>query len=160
MTEVSYGQFFDAFEDNAAPLAESNEQEQSPAVLSRGWLKSDSLPIAMIAKIFRAMERINNNQLDGYDSSISLDSRASMASLSAPPSAFGVVQSILINDFGSTNSLSDLSLNDREPLVVPALLQHMLYVFEEFMHNHSFNEDITRVPSPQEEVQNEFPKFC
>jgi hypothetical protein len=193
MTEVNYGQFFDAFEDAAAPLADSNEQETGPKTNARDWLKNNS---SLIAKLFRAMERINNNQLEGYDSTVSLSSSHSMGSMSSasmstshsasasiePKSALDVFQSILINDFASspsTNSLAAYETSYNSPLVVPALLQHMVYMFDEFMHNHTYledpmqihvarrdptdstdNADTTDTDADTSSPSSEFPKFC
>ena len=124
------------------------------------------------------METVNNSQLETSDSSMSLanNSTNSLSSLSlASPSAdkngltsrnvFGAFQTVALNNYGSTNSLAsfDGSSPEESPFRVPFVIQKMMFIFDEFMHNHSYVEDNVSkkegMGSPREHVA-EFPKFC
>mmetsp|Transcript_29272 Transcript_29272/g.49281 ORF Transcript_29272/g.49281 Transcript_29272/m.49281 type:complete len:167 (-) Transcript_29272:1105-1605(-) len=166
MAELSYGQFFDAFEDAACPLVESHEEEPPlKAQKTKSWLATQS---PLLAKVFRALEVVNHGQLEVYDSSLSLaSSYASMTSLnserSVPESAFGVFQSILIPNINdSTTSLSGLDSTGIEekinPVLIPMVIKNVLFAFEEFMHNHTHLEEGSAARDGASGL--EFPKFC
>jgi hypothetical protein len=168
MTEVAYGHFVDAVEDATLPLTESNQQEIQ-SVSKKDWAMMN---IAVIRQFFRAMETVNNGQLDISESSLSMStsgnslSTASLNSLSSPrrqispsvltPQAvFGACQTL--NGCASTNSLASMCETDMDepihPSLIPEILRKMVFVFDEFMHNHSYvEEDGNR--------EKEFPKFC
>lgn len=167
--EVAYGQFFEAFEDAACPLAESNEQEPLPAK-GQSWMLNNEF----VRRFFRAMETVNNSQLESSESMMSLASTScnSLASLPSTPKLrnnitpgdfFNAVQSATLNNYGSTNSLAsfdgstpeDMKVNER----MPALMRQMLLVIDEFMHNHDNLEEVG-VPRSPKEPSVDFPKFC
>ena len=170
MTEVAYGQFFEAFEDAAAPLAESNEQEKQP-LSSKNWAMMN---FELVRKFFRAMETVNNSQLENSESSMSLatssNSFNSLSSVSlnspsnkgnglTPQNVFGAFQTVALNNYGSTNSLASFDGSTPEDRVMlPLIVQKMLMVFDEFMHNHNYVEDTGKEAAPVS--PKDFPKFC
>jgi len=169
MTEVAYGQFFEACEDAAYPLAESNQEETAP-FQGQNWMMKNQ----MVRQFFRAMETVNNSQLEPSESSMSLastsyNSFASLSSLSpreqasgvTPANVFGAFQTVALNgSYGSSNSLANFDASCPEQrMQLPLIIQQMLRVFDEFMHNHDNTEEATR--SPKDSASSvEFPKFC
>lgn len=160
--EVAYGQFCEAFEDATLPLAESNQQEQQP-FRGQTWSMMD---YEIIRKFFRAMETVNNSQIENAESSMSLAASGnSLSSMSSPKSrvrlspsgVFNAFQTVATNNYGSTNSLAsfDGSTPD-EATAVPEVMQKMLWFVDEFMHNHSHMEE---TKSPKDGGA-DFPKFC
>ena len=166
MTEVAYGQFFEACEDAAYPLAESNREETAP-FQGENWMMQNK----MVRQFFRAMEAVNNSQLEPSESSISLASTSygsfnSLASLSnkeqsgvTPGNVFAAFQSVALNgSYGSSNSLANFdAASPEQRMHLPLMLQQMLRVFDDFMHNHDNTEDVS-ARSPKDAM--EFPKFC
>lgn len=162
MTEVAYGQFFEAFDDAALPLQESNQDEKAP-FQGQNWMMNNEI----IRKFFKAMETVNNSQLEPSESSLSLaTSYNSLASLSSPSTKelsgvtpanmFNAFQTVALNNYGSSNSLASMDLSTpEERLQLPEMIQKMLRVFDEFMHNHDNLEDESR-----SQKDGDFPKFC
>lgn len=163
--DVAYGQFLEAFEDAAIPLTESNQQEQPP-FRGQTWSMMD---YEIIRKFFRAMETVNNSQIENSESTMSLanasgNSLASMSSPSksrvrlSPSGVFNAFQNVAINNnYGSTNSLASFDgSSPDEATAVPEVMQKMLWFVDEFMHNHSHLEE-TKSPK---DTGDRFPKFC
>eukprot|EP00388_Colpodella_angusta_P048419 GDKK01076190.1.p1 GENE.GDKK01076190.1~~GDKK01076190.1.p1 ORF type:complete len:175 (-),score=43.79 GDKK01076190.1:236-760(-) len=168
MTEVAYGQFFEACEDAAYPLTESNQEETAP-FQGQNWVMKNE----MVRQFFRAMETVNNSQLEPSNSSMSLASNsynsfASLSSLSkdqsggvTPADVFGAFQNVALNgSYGSSNSLANFDASTPEQrMQLPLIIQQMLRVFDEFMHNHDNTEEASRSPKDSSSSV-EFPKFC
>ena len=167
MTEVAYGQFMDIYEDAVCPLAKSNEEEP---ILHTGksW---GVLNYDLIKKFFKAMETINNAQLENSASVTSFAS--SNNSLSSMPSSpklqnqltpqniFTAMQAATLNNYESTNSLNnfDEANEEEKKEMIPVMIKKMMVVFDEFMHNHTYLEESSSSRS-QKETSSEFPKFC
>ncbi len=169
MAEVAYGQFLEAFEDAAAPLAESNEQEAIPGK-GKNWVAN----FEILRTFFDAMETVNNSQLERNESSMSFANSGSCNSLSSMPSTpklrkgltpscvFEAIQSATLNNYASTNSLASFDGSTPEDLksseMMPMMVREMLRVLDEFMHNHDNADEPS--PRPGKEASGEYPKFC
>jgi hypothetical protein len=147
MTEVAYGQFYEALEDAVLPLAESNEQEQVPTK-GKDWTEKYEI----VRNFFRAMETVNNPQLEGCDSSANLTEISRPVSDLSPGNIFAAIQAATLNDFGSTDSLTSydaaIPTNGGMKRVMPEAIEGVLHLVDEFMHNHDNTEDIARSPVP------------
>ena len=172
MTEI-YGHFVDAVEEVTLPLNESNLQEQELNTKKQFYLNNSSL----LGRIFNALESINHSQLDSSESLISLASQSSFNSLLdaekegiTPKNIFEAFQTIALNESSSNQSLSTLEINstsDNETnpnnIMMPTILKQLMFIFDEFMHNHSYLEEIFSKKGLNDSNNNnsgEFPKMC
>ena len=147
MTE-SYGQFIDAVDDFMLPLSESNQQEV--VIKDSPKKKNDTF----LSRIFRALEKVNNAQFESTESLVSLASRSSFESLTdderqgvSLATVFDAFQKIAINESQSSNSLLDYDAaapTESSSMAIPAVLQHLMSIFDDFMHNHSHLEEMVK----------------
>lgn len=161
MTQVSFGQFFEAFEDaNALPLKKVFEEEVQSRQPTQREI-DDSLRSGAFGTFFGALERANHPQMESSDSlmslATSLKSFSSANSLSSMGSEkkevftagnfMDAVQTLSLKNYGSTNSLASLDdysspgTAQRVQLMLPSVLRFVIDAFDEFMHNHNPTEE-------------------
>lgn len=155
----AYGQFIEAVDDVMLPLSESNLQEANDLTsVSTGEISPKRTQDTFLSRIFLALQKVNNAQFESTDSLVSLASRSSFDSLTdvekegvSLATVFEAFQTIVINDSKSTNSLPDLSApaQQQPSIVMPEVLQQMVRIFDEFMHNHSHLEELVKRDSSQ-----------
>jgi hypothetical protein len=149
----AYGQFIEAVDDVMLPLSESNLQEANGFT---GAISPKRTQDTFLSRIFFALQKVNNAQFESTDSLVSLASRSSFESLTdvekegvSLATVFEAFQTIAINESKSTGSLQDLSAPQQPSIVVPDVLQQMVRIFDEFMHNHSHLEELVKRDSSQ-----------
>ena len=150
----AYGQFIEAVDDVMLPLSESNLQEANDLTPSN--VSPKRTPDTFLSRIFFALQKVNHAQFESTDSLVSLASRSSFESLTdaekegvSLATVFEAFQTIAINESKSTGSLPDLSTPQQPSIVMPDVLQQMVRIFDEFMHNHSHLEELVKRDSSQ-----------
>lgn len=154
----AYGQFIEAVDDVMLPLSESNLQEANNSLTSAtGEISSPKrTEDTFLSRIFLALQKVNNAPFESTDSLVSLASRSSFESLTdvekegvSLATVFEAFQTIVINDSKSPSSLPDLSSPRLPSIVMPDVVQQMVRIFDEFMHNHSHLEELVKRDSSQ-----------
>jgi len=156
MTEA-YGQFIDAVDDIMLPLSESNLQESSSLTsTTTGASPKRANDDTFLSRIFLALQKVNNAQFESTDSLVSLASTSSFESLTdeekegvSLATVFEAFQKIAFNESKSTTSLLDLPATQHPSIIMPDVLQQMVCIFDEFMHNHSHLEELVKRDSSQ-----------
>jgi hypothetical protein len=150
MTEVSYGQFFDAFEDFNFPKNDSNPNFNNLQE-SHSRMRKTFSQQGMLEKMFKVVEHASFPQLQSTDSMASLSGRLSVTNstnslqseVNQSKQFFDAVQSLIIANNASSSSLSsegdlnDVRSNDATPYhALPFIIAQFLRVYEDFMHNY------------------------
>jgi hypothetical protein len=150
----AYGQFIEAVDDVMLPLSESNLQEAND--LTPSTVSPKRTQDTFLSRIYFALQKVNHAQFESTDSLVSLASRSSFESLTdaekegvSLATVFEAFQTIAINESKSTGSLPDLSAPQQPSIVMPDVLQQMVRIFDEFMHNHSHLEELVKRDSSQ-----------
>ena len=171
-TNELFGMFMEACEDVA--LEGFNEDNEMEGFSSYRYVNREKKTV--FGKIFRAMEKVNLPMVESTDSLSSSLSNSSFRSsqsdllsvsrnnsgIFTPEMFLDAVQSLTLNNYGSTNSLAgldqqvmvpidNLNLNLNNNTHSRNAVQFFFRALEEFINKSSEEEDA---------VAAEFPKFC
>lgn len=169
MTEVNqqsvYGLFVECVEDVSFDGAENqNEDWVNSSNLGRRRRKDSSL----FDSLFKAVEKINYNEstdsLTSFASMSSMSSgkemsQADLAAIFTPAVMMEAVQSLTLNNYGSTNSLASMDYNNTRNQSIQSpnnFIQFFFKALENFINESDENEVNTEVNS----TAGDFPKFC
>ena len=160
-----FGLFLEACEDVA--LEGLNDDNEMEGFSSHRYGNREKKTV--FGKIFRALEKVNLPMVESTDSLSSSLSNSSFRSsqsdllsvsqnnsgIFTPEMFLDAVQSLTLNNYGSTNSLASL---EQQVVSVPTnhtqsqnAVQFFFRALEEFLNKSSEEEDVAVV---------EFPKFC
>ena len=160
-----FGLFMEACEDVA--LEGLNDDNEMEGFSSHRYVNREKKTV--FGKIFRALEKVNLPMVESTDSLSSSLSNSSFRSsqsdllsvsqnnsgIFTPEMFLDAVQSLTLNNYGSTNSLASL---EQQVVSVPTnhtqsqnAVQFFFRALEEFLNKSSEEEDVAVV---------EFPKFC
>ena len=161
-----FGMFMEACEDVALEMPDDHEVE---GFSSYRYVNREKKTV--FGKIFRALEKVNLPMVESTDSLSSSLSNASFRSsqsdllsssrndsgIFTPEMFLDAVQSLTLNNYGSTNSLAGLDQQVTVPIInnnnthSQNVVQFFFRALEEFINKSSEEEDAAVV---------EFPKFC
>lgn len=147
MTEVSYGQFFDALEEMNFPRSDSNANFEESAQPKRVRSLKKMNP-SLVENFFKAFERVNFSQYESSESLISMASQSSLSSLQSekdlgPETFVDAVQSLTFNQFESSASLKNMDKPNTKTADVQmdifpvAFVRDFIKAFDDFMMNYS-----------------------
>lgn len=166
MTEIDsskkdnlYGLFVECFEDIAFDGTEKIDNDEW--FLDCVSKKNSRRNPTVFGKMFKAVEKINmcesTDSLTSFASmsSMAVGSEKSQADLSmyfSPEMMMGAVESLTLNNYGSTNSLASMDYSPRGQSIQSPdnMIQFFFHALEIFI-NKSDEDDV---------VSSDFPKFC
>mmetsp|Transcript_31002 Transcript_31002/g.29613 ORF Transcript_31002/g.29613 Transcript_31002/m.29613 type:complete len:166 (+) Transcript_31002:81-578(+) len=165
MTEVSqsvYGVFVDCIEEVSfdGAVNDQNEDWVSASTLGKRRRKDASL----FDRVFKAVEKINMSEstdsLTSYASVSSMNSgkeisQADLAAIFTPAIMMEAVQSLTLNNYGSSNSLASMDTRGSQSIQTPNnIIQFFFKALENFI-NETDESD-----TPPNNSADDFPKFC
>lgn len=194
-----YGQFFDTMDDINFPNSDSDtdsvssdKQAKAAVALHKG---TDAQKKTIVNHFLKTMERLNLGQYGSNESLASLQSDGNISRTSSVSSLrrtksqssvasdedaaemfFTAVQSLTLNNFGSSNSLRSLDGNEETDhksrvqelvkLFVPEFVKEFVATYDEFLHNHDRTQSVDSEgpgghPAGDDPIiETVFPKLC